>query len=272
VPIFEFGGTPLCRIFFKKGTSCLRLNFEEKYMKSAIVTGAARGIGAAIARRLAANGFAVVVNFKTGHEAAEAVAAMIRADGNVAKVFQADVSREAEASALVTFTLERFGRLDVLVNNAGLAKGAPLEEIDEAHIAELTSINIGGLLLVTKHAAARLGAGGGIINVSSVNATSPVPGGSLYSATKAAVNAITVGLARELGSRGIRVNAVAPGLTMTERYDAELTAEVKELVTKETPLGRLGVPEDIAEVVAFLASDAARWITGEVITVSGGAV
>ncbi len=241
--------------------------------KTAIVTGASRGIGAAIAQHLAAAGYAVVINYHTHSQEAELVRAEIMEHGGNALTFCADLSCEAEAKALVDFTVERLGRLDVLVNNAGIAAGGSLAEIDAAHIHTLTSINIAGLLFVSKHAAAAFGDGGGaIVNISSVNGISPIPGAAVYSATKAAVNAITVSLARELGPRNIRVNAVAPGLTMTARYEAEVPDDAKRHIIKETPLGRLGVPDDLVGIVAFLASDGAGWITGQVITASGGAV
>jgi 3-oxoacyl-[acyl-carrier protein] reductase len=239
-------------------------------MKVAIVTGAGRGIGAAIAEDLAAAGYAVVVHFKNSVAEAAALATRIADAGGRAAIFGGDITKEAEAESLVAFAVEKFGRLDVLVNNAGIAKPGPLDEIDAAHIAELSSINISGLLFASKHAARHLPPGGVIVNISSVNGISAVGGAAVYSGTKAAVNAITMSLARELGDKGIRVNAVAPGLTMTERYAREVPEEAKQYVVGQTPLGRLGVPEDIAGLVTFLASDAARWITGEVISASGG--
>jgi 3-oxoacyl-[acyl-carrier protein] reductase len=241
-------------------------------IKVAIVTGAARGIGAAIATHLAKAGYKVVINFHTRGEEAGALAARIVSDGGIAEIFGADITQEVQAAALVDFAVEKFGRLDVLVNNAGIAKGMALAEIDAAHIGELTAINISGLLFACKHAVKYFAPGAAIVNVSSINATSPVPGAAVYSGTKAAVDAITVSLARELGEKGIRVNAVAPGLTMTARYDAEFSDEVKKYVIDKTPLGRLGVPEDIAGLVTFLASDAAHWVTGQIISASGGAV
>jgi len=241
--------------------------------KTAIVTGAARGIGAAIATRLAAAGYAVVINYATRAAEAEAVRAAIVNSGGRALTRQADISSETQAAALVDFAVEAFGPLHLLVNNAGIAIGRPLAEIDAAHVNELVGVNIAGLLFACKHAARVFPAAGGVIvNISSINATSPVPGGAVYSATKAAMNAITVSLARELGGRQIRVNALAPGLTMTDRYAAEIPEDAKQHVIEETPLGRLGLPDDIAGVVVFLASDDARWITGQIIAASGGAV
>jgi 3-oxoacyl-[acyl-carrier protein] reductase len=239
--------------------------------KVAVVTGASRGIGAAIAQHLAVNGFALIVNYKVRKDDADAVvSAIVSAGGNAASC-KADVSSETEAKALIDLAVSEFGRVDVLVNNAGLAVGRPLIEIDADHVNAQTGLNIAGLLFASKHAALAFGdAGGTIINISSVQGASPIPGGAVYCATKAAVNAITVSLAAELGPRKIRVNAVAPGFTMTDKMKAKVPEEAKQEITKDTPLGRLGSPEEIAEVVGFLTSDAARWITGQVITASGG--
>jgi 3-oxoacyl-[acyl-carrier protein] reductase len=246
---------------------------EAAARKTAIVTGASRGIGAAIAADLATSGYAVVINYKSGKADAEALCAAINAKGGQAAPYRADIAEEAQAAALIDHAITTFGTLNLLVNNAGIALGLPLAEIDAAHIADLTAVNIAGLLFASKHAARVFPATGGVIvNISSVNATSPVPGGAVYSATKAAVNAITVALARELGPRHIRVNAVAPGLTMTERYETLVTDDQKAHVIAETPLRRLGQPRDLCGLVGFLASDEAAWITGQVIAASGGAV
>jgi 3-oxoacyl-[acyl-carrier protein] reductase len=239
--------------------------------KVAVVTGASRGIGAAIARHFGTLGFAVIVSYKSKKDEADAVVAqIIRAGGNAAS-FEADVSSESRAKELIEFAIGAFGQVDVLVNNAGLAVGRPLIEIDADHINPQTALNIAGVLFASKHATLAFGdAGGAIINISSIQGVSPIPGGAVYCATKAAVNAITVSLAAELGPRKIRVNAVAPGLIMTEKMKANVPDEAKQEIMKDTPLGRLGTPEEIAEIVGFLASDAARWITGQVITASGG--
>jgi 3-oxoacyl-[acyl-carrier protein] reductase len=244
----------------------------ETSTKTAIVTGASSGIGAAIAKHLAAKGFTVIVNYNTHQDEALAVCSEISAEGGTALSFQANISSESDAKGLVDFAMTKFGCLDVLVNNAGIAAGMPLSEIDAAHIDAHISTNIIGLLYVSKHAVLAFSdRGGSIINISSVNGISPVPGGVVYSATKAAVNAITVSLARELGPKKIRVNAVAPGLTMTARYETEVPAEAKQHVIETTPLGRLGNPNDIVGAVSFLASDASAWVTGQVIAASGGA-
>ncbi len=240
-------------------------------MKVAVVTGASRGIGAAIARHLAAQGFAVLINYKTKDDEADAVASDILRTGGRAVSFKADMSSDDNAKALVDFAIKKFGRLDVLVNNAGLAVGRSLVEIDADHVNTQIALNIAGVLFASKHATLAFGdAGGAIINISSIQGVSPIPGGAVYCATKAAVNAITVSLAAELGPRKIRVNAVAPGLIMTEKMRAMVPEDAKQEIMKDTPLGRLGTPEEIAEVVGFLASDAARWITGQVIVASGG--
>lgn len=239
--------------------------------KVAVVTGASGGIGAVIARHFGAQGFAVVVNYKTRKDEANAVVAEIVRAGGRAVAFRADMSSDSDAKGLIDFTISEFGQIDVLVNNAGVATGRPLVEIDVAHVNAQTSLNITGVLFASKHATIAFGdAGGSIINISSVQGVAPIAGGVVYCATKAAVNAITVSLAAELGPRKIRVNAVAPGLIMTEKMKAKVPEEAKQEIIKDTPLGRLGTPEEIAEIVGFLASDAARWITGQVITASGG--
>lgn len=249
------------------------MNEISKILKTAVITGASRGIGAAIAKHLADIGYAVVVGYHAHGADAETVCSAISGSGGVAKAFRADISSEPEAAALMKFAIDEFGRLDLLVNNAGLAEGMPIEEIDAAHVEKTFAVNVRGLLFCCKYAVIAFDEGGGVIvNISSTNATSPVPGGAAYSGSKAAVNAITISLARELGARNIRVNAVAPGLTMTDRYLAEVPNAAKTAVVKETPLGRLGTPRDIVGLVAFLAADDAGWITGQIISASGGAV
>jgi 3-oxoacyl-[acyl-carrier protein] reductase len=238
----------------------------------AIITGASQGIGAAIARHFASLGYAVVLNYHKSPDAAEALYAEITAAGGTAKPFRADITDEAQAAALIDFALENFGGLTVLVNNAGHAEGMPIADITAAHIDATLALNIRGLLFCCKHAVRAFGdAGGAIINVSSVNGLSPVPGGAAYSGSKAAVNAITVSLARELGPKNIRVNAIAPGLTMTPRYLADIPDDAKQHVIGQTPLGRLGAPEDIARATALLACANAGWVTGQILAASGGA-
>ncbi len=240
--------------------------------KVAIVTGASKGIGAAIAEKLAASGAAVVVNYAKSATEAEALVRRIRNGGSRAIAVQADLSKPAEAEKLFQRTLQEFGRVDVLVNNAGTYEFLPLAGIEEDHYDRLFNLNVKGLLFATKQAAAAFADGGGsIINISSVVSTSPKPNGSVYSATKAAVDAITKSLAIELGPKKILVNSVLPGVTETEGLQAAPQAEFfRNYATSQTPLGRIGQPEDIAGVVAFLASDDAKWITGQLISVSGG--
>ena len=239
--------------------------------KTAIVTGASRGIGAAIAQHLAANRYAVVVNYRADPHAAETIVAAITRAGGAAAACQADLTIEDQAKSLINFATTQFGPLDLLVNNAGRAIGAPLTDIDAEHMQTQTSLNIAGLLFATKHASAAFADRGGcIINISSVQGVTPIPGGAVYCATKAAVNAITISLAAELGPRNIRVNAIAPGLIMTDKMQAKLPEDAKPEIINATPLRRLGNPDDIADIVTFLASDAASWITGQIITASGG--
>ena len=238
----------------------------------AIVTGASGGIGSACARRLARDGAAVVVHYHAREAAAEALAAEIRAEGGAALPLQADLSDPAAPAALVAAATEAFGRLDLLVNNAAVAEVAALEAIDAGHVQRHFAANVGAVLFASQAAARAFGeAGGAIVNVSSINASQPPPGGAVYSATKAAVEAITKSLAIELGPRGIRVNAVAPGATDTGMLRSVLPPGMAQQIREKTPLGnRLGTPDDIAAVVAFLAGPDAAWITGQVINASGG--
>jgi 3-oxoacyl-[acyl-carrier protein] reductase len=239
-------------------------------MTVAVVTGGNRGIGAAIAQRLAADGRAVVIGYGHDGEAAEAVCARIEAAGGAAMAIQADISQEAQAAALMEQAQARFGRLDVLVNNAAVVESRCLADIDAKHIDAQFAVNVRGLLLASKHAASWMGRGGSIVNISSINARGPIAEAPVYSATKAAVEALTKALARELGPHGIRVNAVAPGLIMTARHATDVPATVKNVFTERTPFGRLGTPDEVAGVVAFLASADAGWVTGEIIAATGG--
>ncbi len=238
--------------------------------KVAIVTGGSRGIGAAIAKRLAKDGAIVVVNYSRKADAGAQVVAEIEAAGGEAEAIQANLAHVDQARRLIAETLEAYGRLDILVNNAGVSEFLPLDAITEAHYAHLFDVNVRGLLFATQEAARHLGEGGRIINITSGAAQATPPNTSVYSATKAAVEAMTKSHAAELGPRGITVNAVAPGITATEMLDAVIPAPVQQVMIANTPLRRVGTPEDIADVVAFLASDDARWITGQVLGVSGG--
>jgi len=238
--------------------------------KVALVTGSSRGIGAAIAVRLGADGAKVVVNFAKSPDAAAAVVREIEAAGGKARAVKADLSDPAQIGPLFDEAVKAFGALDILVNNAGVADPSPLDQIDAAHIDRLFNLNVRGLLLACREAARRFGdRGGTIINVSSVVPRMAIAGLSTYTATKGAVDAITHVLAAELGPRKITVNAVCPGLTETD-LTRDQSADQRQQMIKQTPLGRLGQPEDIADVVAFLASADARWVTGELLASSGG--
>jgi 3-oxoacyl-[acyl-carrier protein] reductase len=240
--------------------------------KAAIVTGASKGIGAAIAKALAADGAAVIVNYASSKAGADAVVGAITAAGGKAVAVGGDVSKGADAQAIVDSAIEHFGRLDILVNNSGLYEFAPIEEVTDAHFHMQFNVNVLGLLLVTQAAVKHLGEGGSIINISSVVSRITPPNSAVYSGTKGAVDAITGVLSRELGPRKIRVNSVNPGVVETEgTHDAGIIgSEFDAAVIAQTPLARVGQPDDIARVAAFLASDDARWITGEQLAASGG--
>lgn len=239
--------------------------------KVALVTGASRGIGAAIAVRLAKDGAKVAVNYSQNRAAAETVVRAIRANNGEAIMVRADLSDLAQIAPMVEQTVKTFGKLDILVNNAAIADTSKLlDQIDTAHYASQFDLNVRGLLFTSQAALKHLPDGGRIINITSGIVRARAPGASVYSATKAAVEALTRCHSTELGRRQITVNSVAPGTTDTEMLRAGRSdAILKEFIAR-TPLGRLGSPEDIADVVAFIASDEARWITGEVIPVNGG--
>lgn len=240
--------------------------------KVAIVTGASKGIGAAIARDLASHGASVVVNYSRSKTEADAVVKQITADGGNAVAVQSDVSKVAEIRKLFADSLKAFGHVDVLVNNAGVYDFRPIEAVDEEHFDRQYDINVKGLVFATQEAVKAFdGKGGSIINISSVVSTSPKPTVSVYSSTKAAVDALTKALAAELGPKGIRVNSVLPGFTDTEGTTTiQGIDEFRTQVVGQTPLGRAGKPADIAQVVTFLASGEAAWVTGTQVTVSGG--
>lgn len=241
--------------------------------KVAVVTGASKGIGAEIARQLAAAGAAVVVNYASSKEGADRVVADIEAAGGRAVAVQADVSRPADIARLFAETKTAYGRLDVLVNNAGIFKFTPLGDITAEHFHEQFNLNVLGLLLTTQEAVKHFGPeGGSVINTSSVVSTYAPAYASVYSATKAAVDAITKSLAKELGPRNIRVNSINPGMVETEGTHTAGIAGSEQVTTMaaQTPLGRTGQPDDIAPAVVFFASQDSKWITGETLYISGG--
>ena len=240
--------------------------------KVAVVTGASKGIGAAIARELAGAGAAVAVNYSSSAPQAEAVVAGIQAAGGKAVAVRADLSKPEEARRLIDAAVAAFGRVDILVNNAGVYEFAPLANIGERHYNRMFDLNVKGLLFAAQAAADAFDEhGGAIVNISSTASQMSTPNAAVYSATKAAVDSLTRTLAAELGPRKIRVNAVLPGPVETEGtralegFDA-LQAEFLPRI----PLGRIGQPGDIAGVVSFLVSEHAGWITGQVIPVAGG--
>ncbi|SRR5260370_29187 len=241
--------------------------------KVAVVTGASKGIGASIAKHLAAEGAAVVVNYATSKAGADRVAAEIVANGGKAVAVQADVAKKEDVDRLFSEAKKAFGRLDVLVNNAGVYEFSPLEEVTAKHFHKMFDLNVLGLLFASQAAVRLFGPeGGSIINISSVAATSAPATTSVYSGTKAAVNAITRSLAQELGPRHIRVNSINPGMVETEGVHAAGIAEsdFRKQTEAQTPLGRIGQPEDIAPAAVFLASPDSGWITGETFYISGG--
>jgi 3-oxoacyl-[acyl-carrier protein] reductase len=241
--------------------------------KVAIVTGASKGIGAAIAEQFAAEGAAVAVNYSSSKSGADAVVGRIKDKDGKALAVQADMSNADAIRRLFAETKKAFGKVDILVNNAGIYEFQPLEGITEEHFHRQFNLNVLGLLLATQEAAKYFdSAGGVVINISSVVATLAPPNASVYSATKAAVNAITKSLAKELGPRKIRVNSINPGMVESEGLRASGIAEsdFRKKVESETPLGRIGQPQDIAPAAVFLASGDSSWITGESFYISGG--
>jgi len=240
--------------------------------KVAIVTGASKGIGAAIAGDLAASGAQVVVNYSSSATQAGEVVERIQANGGKAKAVRADVSKPAEAARLVDAAVHEFGRLDILVNNAGVYEFQPLGQVEEKHYQRMFDLNVKGLLFTTQAAAKAFGEhGGSVVNISSMASVGALPNTSVYSATKAAVDSFTRTLAAELGAQNIRVNSVLPGPVETEGTQAMANFDqfVSQIIP-QTPLGRVGQPRDIATVVSFLVSPEAGWLTGQVIPTAGG--
>jgi 3-oxoacyl-[acyl-carrier protein] reductase len=240
--------------------------------KVAVVTGASKGIGAAIAQELAKDGASVIVNYASSAQGADAVVAKIKAAGGKAKAVRADVSKPAEAKQLVDAAVSEFGRIDVLVNNAAVYDFLPLNQITEEHFDRMFDLNVKGLLFATQAAAGAFGEhGGSIINIGSMASQTPPPGSVVYSATKGALDVITKSLAGELGPKKILVNAVLPGPVETEGTQSMPDwDQFKTMLVPRTPLGRVGQPRDIATVVSFLASEDSGWITGQIIAAAGG--
>ncbi len=240
--------------------------------KVAVVTGASKGIGAAIATKLGAAGASVVVNYASDKAGADKVVAAIAAAGSKAVAVKGDVSKTADAQAIVDAAIANFGKLDVLVNNSGVYEFGALEAITPEHFHKQFDINVLGLLLVTQAAAKHLGQGGSVINIGSLVSRITPPGSSVYTATKGAVDAITGVLSLELGPKGVRVNALNPGLVETEGAHTAgfIGSDFHKDAVSKTPLGRTGQPNDIATAAVFLASDDAGWITGQLINASGG--
>jgi 3-oxoacyl-[acyl-carrier protein] reductase len=241
--------------------------------KVAVVTGASKGIGASVAKALAAEGAAVVVNYASSKAGAEKVVEAIARAGGKAVAVKGDVSRESDAQTIVDAAISNFGHLDILVNNSGVFEFAPIEGVTEENFHRHFNINVLGTLLTTKAAVRQFGnAGGSIINIGSVVTRITPPGSSVYTATKGAVDAITGVLARELGPKNIRVNTIAPGMIETEGTHTAgfIGSDFEKATVAQTPLGRVGQPDDIADIAVFLASDDSRWLTGERLIASGG--
>ncbi|BAC92144.1 SDR family oxidoreductase [Gloeobacter violaceus] len=240
--------------------------------KVAIVTGASRGIGRAIAEGLASKGASVVVNYAGSKDKAREVVQTIEAAGGQAIAVQADVSRVEQIDALFDETFARFGRLDILVNNAGLSIMKPMVDISEAEFDRLFTLNARGVFFALQRAAARMAAGGRIVSVTTGGTATGAAGATAYAGSKAAIEGFSMSLSKELGARGITVNTVMPGPTDTEMFEAAAPLEMKKMAEQMSPFGRLGEPRDVADVVIFLASEEARWVTGQRISASGGAI
>ncbi|MBB6189693.1 glucose 1-dehydrogenase [Rhodanobacter sp. MP7CTX1] len=241
--------------------------------KVAVVTGASKGIGAGIAKELAAAGAAVVVNYASSKEGADRVVAEITGSGGKAIAVQGDVSKAADVQRLFAEAKKAFGTLDVLVNNAGVYQFAPLEDVTESEFHRQFNTNVLGLILATQEAVKHFGDNGGsVINIGSVVSRLGLPGSTVYTATKGAVDAVTLVLSKELGPRKIRVNSINPGGVETEGTHTMgmIGSDMEKQMVAQTPLGRLGQPGDIATIAVFLASEDAGWLTGETLLASGG--
>jgi 3-oxoacyl-[acyl-carrier protein] reductase len=240
--------------------------------KVAIVTGASKGIGAAIARRFAEAGAAVAINYASDKAGADRLVEQIKRDGGKAVAIQANVSKSADVKRLFADTKAKLGAPSILVNNAGVFAFGPLEAVTEEDFHRQFDTNVLGTILATREAVSAFnGEGGSVINLSTISSVDPVPNSLVYSASKSAIDSITKALARELGDRKIRVNAIAPGMTETEGLKPlGITIDTAKAIGRPIPLGRLGQPDDIARVALFLASDHSSWLTGERISASGG--
>jgi len=238
--------------------------------KVAIVTGGSRGIGAAIALRLAADGAAVALTYANSKDAADKLVKQIEETGARAIAVKANVGTDADNGNLVKEVSKAFGKIDILVNNAGVFDGGAIDRVELGQYDKIFNVNVKGLIATTIAALPQFNDGGRIINISSGAATMTMPGYSIYSASKAAVDTLTRIWAQDLGKRQITVNTVSPGTTQTDMFDAAIPAEARAGMAEKTALGRIGTPEDIADAVAWLASHEARWITGKVIGVDGG--
>jgi len=241
--------------------------------KVAVVTGASKGIGAGIAKALAADGASVVVNYASSKEGADKVVAEIKAKGGKAVAVQGDFSKKEDIGKVFGDVKKTFGRLDTLVNNAGVYTFTPLEQVTDEEFHRIFNLNVLGLLLASKEALKYFGPeGGSIINIGSVVSSLTPPHSSVYTATKGAVDAITQVLAKELGPKKIRVNSINPGMVETEGVHAAgfIGSDFEKNTVAQTPLGRLGQPEDIATIATFLASDDSKWLTGELVKAGGG--
>lgn len=240
--------------------------------KVAVVTGASKGIGAAIAKSLGSEGASVVVNYASDKAGAEKVVGEIKSTGGKAVAVQGDVSVAAHAQGIIEAAIKNFGKVDVLVNNSGVYEFAPIEAVTEQSFHRQFNINVLGTLLTTQAALKHLPDGSSIINIGSVVSRQTPPGTAVYTATKGAVDGITGVLARELGARKIRVNSINPGLVETEGVQSAgfSGSDFEKSIVAQTPLGRIGKPKDIADVAVFLASDDSAWLTGEQLLVGGG--
>ena len=240
--------------------------------KVAVVTGASKGIGAAIAKSLAAEGASVVVNYASSKTGADKVVADITKAGGKAVAVAGDVSKAAAAQGIVDAAVKQYGHLDILVNNSGVYEFSPIESVTEEQFHRQFNVNVLGLLLTTQAAVKHLGEGGSIINISSGVTRLTPPNSAVYSGTKGAVDAITGVLAKELGAKKIRVNTINPGMVETEGTHSAgfIGSDFEKAMVAQSPLGRIGQPDDIAEIAVFLASNDSRWLTGEQLLATGG--